>query len=735
MRWHDEGRTKDGKIRHPADAECWKDLDARYPDFAANPRNPRLGIGSDGVNPFRSMSSKHSTWLVMLIPYNLPPWICMKETSLILSMIIPGPASPGNDIDIYLQPLIDELLQLWDGVDTFDASSQEIFPLKAALLWTLNDFPALAYLYGWSTSGKYGCPSCGPSTRSFRLNKSMKLCYMGHRRWLPQGHIFRNRRRREFDGTKETELAPTTMSGTSALKMLQGRVFVLGKKANVAKKAKGGKKKKNSEKEIENYQEPKRKRKAGNKKSIKNQGKPEKKPEDWFKKISIFFNLPYWELNKLRHNLDVMHIEKNVFDNLIGMLLNIDSKTKDGLNARLDLAEIGENGIRHDHHPVEDNNGKTVLPDAPFTMSRKQQEVLCSVMHNIRTSDGYASKFSRNINMKDCTISGLKSHDCHVILEDILPLALRSCYPHKEVMIVVIGLSNFFKKLCSKVLDVSELDKLQESIVMTLCNMERIFLPSFFTIMVHLMVHLVEEVKLGGPVHYRWMYPLERSFVRLKALVRNRAFPEGSIAEGYLAQECLTFCSRFLEGTTRFTRPSRNPAPSNKIKDLYIFDSAGEPIGKAIPVGQFNSRLLIQAHRYVLRHCDELADFRKEFVAEENSKRCESAKLTEADSTKLINGHFADWLEQKVVFFNCDWYDVYHKVGIQTDEFGFILVNKSQKIHTGDQLEDDPFVFSSQVQQVFYVQDPKAELWNVVVEVRPRDLFDMGDEESSDETD
>lgn len=257
------------------------------PEFAADPRNPRLGIASDAVNPFRNMSSKHSTWPVMLIPYNLPPWICMKETSLILSMIIPGSASPGNSIDIYLQPLIDELLQLWDGVDTFDASSQEIFPLKAALLWTLNDFPALGYLYGWSTSGKYGCPSCGPSTRSFRLNKSKKLCYMGHRRWLPQGHVFRNRRRQEFDGTKETELAPTTMSGSSALKMLQGRVFVLGKNVNVANKAKGRKTVKNSE-------EHKRKRKASNKKSAKNQGKLEKKPEDWFKKKSIFSNLPYW---------------------------------------------------------------------------------------------------------------------------------------------------------------------------------------------------------------------------------------------------------------------------------------------------------------------------------------------------------------------------------------------------------------------------------------------------------
>ena len=77
-------------------------------------------------------------------------------------------------------------------------------------------------------------------------------------------------------------------------------------------------------------------------------------------------------------------------------------------------------------------------------------------------------------------------------------------------MTIVIRLANFFKKICSKVLQISELDELQESIVMTLCDMERIFLPSFFTVMVHLMVHLVEEVKLGVLVHYRWMYPPER---------------------------------------------------------------------------------------------------------------------------------------------------------------------------------------------------------------------------------
>jgi hypothetical protein len=226
MRWHDEGRTKDKFLRHPADGGCWKDLDDRYPKFAEDARNVRLGLASDGFNPYRNMSSKHSTWPVMLIPYNLPPWICMKQTSLILSMIIPGPHSPGNDIDIYLQPLIDELQQLWKGVDTYDASADRKFPLKAALLWTLNDFPALAYLYGWTTSGQYACPSCAVFTKSRWLNKGKKWCYMGHHRWLPKDHSYR-RSGMHFDTTEETELAPKTMTGSTALNMLQGRVFML----------------------------------------------------------------------------------------------------------------------------------------------------------------------------------------------------------------------------------------------------------------------------------------------------------------------------------------------------------------------------------------------------------------------------------------------------------------------------------------------------------------------------
>jgi hypothetical protein len=73
MKWHAQGCTKDGVLRHAADGEAWKAFHSRYPNFASDPRNVRLGLASDGLNPFGNMSSSHSTWPVMLVLYNLPP--------------------------------------------------------------------------------------------------------------------------------------------------------------------------------------------------------------------------------------------------------------------------------------------------------------------------------------------------------------------------------------------------------------------------------------------------------------------------------------------------------------------------------------------------------------------------------------------------------------------------------------------------------------------------------------
>ena len=189
LRWHEEGRLKDRKLRHPADAQSWKDFDIKHPDFAKDSCNIRLGLASDGFNPFRTMSISHSTWSVLLMTYNLPPWICMKAEYCMLSLLILGPRSPGNEIDIYLQPLIEELKVLWDlRVEAYDASNNQTFQMRAALLWTISDFPAYAMLSGWSTKGKLACPCCNYGTSSTYLKHSRKMCYMCHRAFLPMDH-------------------------------------------------------------------------------------------------------------------------------------------------------------------------------------------------------------------------------------------------------------------------------------------------------------------------------------------------------------------------------------------------------------------------------------------------------------------------------------------------------------------------------------------------------------------
>ena len=91
------------------------------------------------------------------------------------------------------------------------------------------------------------------------------------------------------------------------------------------------------------------------------------------------------------------------------------------------------------------------------------------------------------------------------------------------------------------------MDKLSISIRETLCQLEMVLPPPFFDIMIHLPVHLAEEAKVGGPGCYRWIYPVERYLHTAKGYVRNDAQPEGSLAKGYIVEECLTFCSMWKQ--------------------------------------------------------------------------------------------------------------------------------------------------------------------------------------------
>ncbi|KAL6622684.1 hypothetical protein ACP70R_032563 [Stipagrostis hirtigluma subsp. patula] len=186
LRWHKEGRKNDGMLRHPADGSQWRNIDMQFEWFSADVRNLRFALSTDGMNPFGDRSTSHSTWPVVMSIYNLPGWLCNKKKYIMMCILISGPKQPGNDIDVYLRPLVDDLKKLWiTGVEVYDSYKREYFELHGLLLCTVTDLPGGRSLSGQS-KGEKECPQCGDDTASVLLPKSGKRVFMRHRRFLPK---------------------------------------------------------------------------------------------------------------------------------------------------------------------------------------------------------------------------------------------------------------------------------------------------------------------------------------------------------------------------------------------------------------------------------------------------------------------------------------------------------------------------------------------------------------------
>ncbi|KAL0454856.1 UNVERIFIED_CONTAM: hypothetical protein Slati_0824800 [Sesamum latifolium] len=132
--------------------------------------------------------------------------------------------------------------------------------------------------------------------------------------------------------------------------------------------------------------------------------------------------------------------------------------------------------------PDLDERRPNVMPKAVYTLSKEQTRR----MH------------------------GMKSHDCHVFMQKLIPIVFREMLP-KHVRSALTEVSLLFQSICSITPDVHKLHELENTVAIILCNLEKIFPPAFFDSMEHLIVHLSYEARVGGPVQYRWMYPLKGS--------------------------------------------------------------------------------------------------------------------------------------------------------------------------------------------------------------------------------
>nr|GEW00583.1 hypothetical protein [Tanacetum cinerariifolium] len=253
-------------------------------------------------------------------------------------------------------------------------------------------------------------------------------------------------------------------------------------------------------------------------------------------------------------------------------------------------------------------------------------------------------------NLNERKLIGMKSYDCHMLMQEYLPIALCGTLPD-HVSIVLI----------------------------------------------ELFIHLVREVRLGGPTRFHWMYPIERDLCTLKSYVNNKACPEGSIAEG---------------------QHFHSELPSHKRKKSAAY--------------KIDEKLLAQAHLNGLESgLPFLPKNHKNSLKSQNSRVV--VTVLDSSNTQEVLSYYGSLKEVvklnysgklRVVLFKYDWVDV--NKGCKRDNFGITLVNFSHLTHSGSDIHDDPFVFASQVDKVFYAKDPRLEGRLLVRHVKVKDAFNMG---------
>jgi hypothetical protein len=288
------------------------------------------------------------------------------------------------------------------------------------------------------------------NNKAFTLTNGGKAFFFYyHLRFLPHNHRYRKNRKDFFVGRVENDVAPPRLSGEELFDVVSeyGEI-VFGLQSGKQKFSSFG------------------------------------LTHNWVKR-SIFWELPYWKTNLLRHNL-------------FNTVMDVKGKTKDNIKARLDVALF----CNRKNVELVCDGSRVAKPRASFVLEKNAQLLVYKWLKSLRFPDGHASNISRLVNTEECRLYGMKSHDCHVFMQTLIPLAFRDLLP-KGIWDALTEISHFFRDICSSKLNVDHIERLEKNIVETVCKLEMIFPPSFFDSMEHLPVHLPFEVKVGGPVQYR----------------------------------------------------------------------------------------------------------------------------------------------------------------------------------------------------------------------------------------
>jgi hypothetical protein len=149
-----------------------------------------------------------------------------------------------------------------------------------------------------------------------------------------------------------------------------------------------------------------------------------------------------------------MHVTKNVFDSIIGTLLDMPRKSKDGLKSRTDLVQFE---LRSELHPILRPNRKYFLPPASYTLTAEEKKTFCHCLRGVQVPIGFSANISKLVSMNDLSMYGYNSYDCHMMMMVFLTITIWVIKP-VHVKVIITRLCYFFNTILQKVIGRKELD-------------------------------------------------------------------------------------------------------------------------------------------------------------------------------------------------------------------------------------------------------------------------------------
>ncbi|CAL9013163.1 unnamed protein product [Prunus brigantina] len=416
----------------------------------------------------------------------------------------------------------------------------------------------------------------------------------------------------------------------------------------------------------------------------------------------MFFELPYWSKLKLRHNLDVMHVEKNVFDTLVGTILDIEGKTKDTIKARLDLERMG---IRRGLWMNRDSD-KARRDLAFFSMKPNDKKEFLKFVSSVKFPDGYASNIARCLNLR---------HDIVQVLckfEMIFPPAFFTSMMHVMVHLP------------------------EEALLAGPVNYRWMY--PIERLLGELKQSVRNRAKPEGSIVEAWIQYESLTFCRM-----------------YLK-----------DVETVFNRLQRNYDGGMRNEKLSVFAQSARPFGYPGRGQSFSRNDMEVAHWFVLNNCDEIMAYlyeHEEMMKREHPSHLVAQKYRELfpqwflDSVKKLKSSnsptYSDELynlafgpiraelfsgcnvngvkflgvarddklyRYQVIMFKCRWFDTNpnRPRSVKIDH-GLLSVNMNRTWY-----DDDPYILANMATQIVYLDDPKAgNGWNVVQKMDHRNVY------------